>query len=82
MFKYDNYFKPQLYSYVIQIMIHLYLANDFRNLNILKLCFEFLKKFKYHNFKIMNAFCTWIVVGYHHFNCFPIKISLLKEFLV
>jgi hypothetical protein len=37
------YHKPWLCSYVIHIMTHLHLANDFWNLNILKLYFEFLK---------------------------------------
>jgi hypothetical protein len=46
---------------------------------MLKLYFE-LKKFKYHNLKIMSAFQMWMV-GYHHFKNIPIKIFLLKESL-
>jgi hypothetical protein len=34
------YHKPQFYSYVIHIMTHLHLTNDFLNLNILELYFE------------------------------------------
>jgi hypothetical protein len=44
--------KSQLCSYVIHIITHLHLANDFRNLNILKLYFEFLKKFQIPQFLI------------------------------
>jgi len=37
------YPKPQLCSYVICIMTHLHLANDFKNLNILKSYLELRK---------------------------------------
>jgi hypothetical protein len=37
------YHKPQLCLYVIQIMTHLHIVNDYWNLNILKLYFEFLE---------------------------------------
>jgi hypothetical protein len=34
------YHKPQFCSYVMHIMTHLHLANDFWNLNIVKLYFK------------------------------------------
>jgi hypothetical protein len=86
MLKYDNYpkpyflyHKPKICAYVIHIMIHLHLANDFWNLKFLKL-YQIFKNFKYQFFLIMNIFLMWIV-GYHHFKKIPIKIPLLKESL-
>jgi hypothetical protein len=50
MFKYDNYVKfyfffhkPKYFSYVIHIMPHLHLENDYWNRKFLKLYVEFLK---------------------------------------
>jgi hypothetical protein len=83
MLKYDNYFiflyhKPKLCSYVIHIMTHLHLANDFWNLEILKLYFEFLK---ISSTTIFNYECFSYVDGrLSSFQKNPIRIFLLKEF--
>ncbi len=71
------YHKPQCFSYVIHIITHLHLTNDYWNLNILKLYFEFLK---FSSTTIMSDFCVWMV-GYHHLAFFPHQNFLLKKFL-
>jgi hypothetical protein len=53
------YYKSQLCSYVIHIMTHLHIANDSRNLNILKLYFEFLKISSIIIFNYDFLKCEW-----------------------
>jgi hypothetical protein len=74
------YHKPQLCSYFTHIMTHLHLANDFWNLNILKLYFEFQKKSTTTILKLWMFFicASWMVVC-HHFNFFPSKFLYLKS---
>ncbi len=70
------YHKPQLCSYVIHIMTHLHLANDYWNLKFPKLYFEFLM-FQVSQIFNYECFHMWMV-GYHHFKKILNKISLIK----
>jgi hypothetical protein len=58
------YYKPKLCSYVIHIMTHLHLANDFWNLKFLKWYFEFLRISSIKIFQLWILFiCRWSVIN-------------------